>query len=199
MFHIRSYMRFNNLPSCGEIRGAALLAKLSYYPVQRLHMHHRALVCLLVVCVEHVVAALHEHRALSCTYPCEVELRKSLDDAPEHFRADVALARVHVVGDVLGGEVADPLKVALRLAQSLRLRPLSELAEAEDGSLFYFIFFGHIRENDYICFMKENKDYDWLVCVTSIATGILLGWLIILTWHLLQLQETISQISERLP
>lgn len=101
MFHIRSYMRFNNLPSCGETRGAALLIQLSYYPVQRLHLHHRALVSLLIVGVERVVSALHEHRALPGAYPREVELRESLDDSSEHFRADVALAGVGVVRDIL--------------------------------------------------------------------------------------------------
>lgn len=155
--------------------------------MQCFQLHHRTLIRLFVVGIE-VRCALSQHRAFPGAYPREVELRESLDDATEHFRTYVALARVHVVGDVLGGEVADPLEVALCLAQPLRLRPLCKFAEAADGGLFRKLplscFFGylrviflatdvfmwfllcHIRENDYICGMIRfvytyDKDHEY--------------------------------------
>ena len=77
-----------------------LLIKLFDNPIQSLHLQHRSLVCLLVVGVE-VSASLHRHRSLAGAYPSEIELRECLDDASEHFSADIALAGVHVVGYVL--------------------------------------------------------------------------------------------------
>lgn len=77
-----------------------LLIKLFDYPVQRLNLHHRALVCLLVVGVERVVAAMQYHRTFSGAEPYEVELREGLDDAPEHLRPDVALAGVYIVDNI---------------------------------------------------------------------------------------------------
>ena len=90
------------------------------YPVQCLHLQHRSLVCLLVVGVE-VSASLRGHRSLAGAYPREVELRKRLDDASEHFSTDVALAGVHIVGYVLRRKAAYPLEVVLTLAESLPL------------------------------------------------------------------------------
>ena len=117
---------------------------MSDYSVKCLHLHHCSLVCQLVVGVE-VAASLHRHRSLAGAYPSEVELRERLDDAPEHFRADVALAGVHIVGYVLWREAAYPLEVVLTLAESLPLRPLNKLPEALDGGgLFYFVFCCHI-------------------------------------------------------
>lgn len=77
-----------------------LLIKLFDYPVQRLNLHHRALVGLLVVGIESVVAALQDHRSLSGAEPYEVELREGLDDATEHLGADVALAGVYIVDNI---------------------------------------------------------------------------------------------------
>lgn len=75
-----------------------LLIKLFDYPIKCLNLHHRSLVCLLVVGVEVVVfAAGCEHRPVASAEPSEVELRKHADYAPEHFRADVPLAGVHIV------------------------------------------------------------------------------------------------------
>ena len=121
-----------------------LLIKLFDNPIQSLHLQHRSLVCLFVVSVE-VAASLHGHRPLAGAYPREVELRKRLDDASEHFGADVALAGVHVVGYVLWRKAAYPLEVVLTLAESLPLRPFDKLPEALDGGgLFYFVFYCHI-------------------------------------------------------
>lgn len=106
--------------------------QLPDYPVQCLNLHHRSLVRLLVVGVE-VAASLHSHRSLADAYPSEVELGERLDDAPEHFGTDVALAGVHVVGYVLRRETAYPLEVVLALAESLTLRPFDKLPEALDG------------------------------------------------------------------
>ena len=103
--------------------------------MQRLDLHHRALVGLLVVGVEAVAAALYEHRSLSGADPREIELRECLYDATEHLGADVAFPGVSVVGYVLSRQSAPPLEVKLRFAHSLRLRPLHEVAEALDGSL----------------------------------------------------------------
>ena len=103
-------------------------------PVQRLNLHHRGLVGLLVVGIESIVAiALHKHRSLAGAYPREVELRECLDDAPQHLCADIALAGIGVVGYVLCREAALSLEVILILAQTLRLRPANKFAEAEDG------------------------------------------------------------------
>lgn len=121
-----------------------LLIKLFDNPIQCLHLHHRSLVCLLVVGVE-VAASLHCHRPLAGAYPSEVELRKCLDDASEHFSTDVALAGVHIVGYVLRRKAAYTLEVVLRFAESLTLRPFDKLPEALDGDgLFYFDFCCHI-------------------------------------------------------
>lgn len=101
-------------------------------PVQCLHLHHRSLVCLLVVGVE-VAASLHGHRPLAGAYPSEAELRERLDDASEHFSADVPLAGVHIVGYVLRRKAAYPLEVVLTLAEALTLRPFDKLTETLDG------------------------------------------------------------------
>ena len=110
------------------------------YPVQCLHLQHRSLVCLLVVGVE-VSASLRGHRSLAGAYPREVELRKRLDDASEHFSTDVALAGVHIVGYVLRRKAAYPLEVVLTLAESLPLRPFDKLPEALDGGGVIFFQF----------------------------------------------------------
>lgn len=94
-------------------RDGLLFANLLDNPIQRFHLHHRALVGLLVVGVESVVAALHEHRAGAGAYPRKVELRERLDNTPEHFRADVAFPGVGVVGYVLRRQSALPLEVKL--------------------------------------------------------------------------------------
>ena len=109
-----------------------LLIKLFDNPVQCLHLQHRSLVCLFVVGVE-VAASLHCHRSLAGAYPRKVELRECLDDASEHFGADVPLACVHIVGYVFWRKAAYPLEVVFTLAESLTLRPLDKLPEALDG------------------------------------------------------------------
>ncbi len=114
--------------------------KLFNNPIQCLNLQHGGFVRLLVVGIK-VSASLHSHCLLAGAYPCEVELWERLNDASEHFSADIALAGVHVVGYVLWREAAYPLEVVLTLAQTLRLRPLHELPEALDGGgLFYLVF-----------------------------------------------------------
>ena len=103
-----------------------LFIKLFDNSVQCLHMHHRALIGLLVVSVEGAYA-LDNHLTFTGTYPREVELRKLADNAPKHFGADVALACAGVVGDELCRQTALPFKVALYFAKALRLRPPREL------------------------------------------------------------------------
>lgn len=117
-----------------------LLIKLFDYPIKCLHLHHCSLVCQLVVSVE-VAASLHSHRSLTGAYPRKVELRERLDDASEHFSADIALAGVHIVGYVLWREAAYPLEVVLTLAESLTLRPFDKLPEALDGGGVIFFQF----------------------------------------------------------
>lgn len=89
-----------------------LFIKLSDNSVQRINLHHRALVGLFVVEIEGIeVSVCREHRTFSCANPSEVELRERLDDTPEHLCADIALARVGVVGDILRAQAAYPLEV----------------------------------------------------------------------------------------